>query len=189
MAKAVIIVYERGTEGPAWAAARSAFDIGEYIEGAVGIDANKPSAQSVMSQHGITAPCIIIGRYCSQGGQIKAKHLAKMPGIPSPQAIANAAAKVMQSAAANSCAASPGPIPTAPTGTGNDDNDNDQGGFGFNPWGIFSLPIDAPWWLWAVLAGGAAVGSTSANGKVGRYGWGAVAIVAGGNAYTAYNKE
>ncbi len=186
--KAVIVAYENEINGPAWQAAYGSYEMGNAIEGAIGIDASKPANRVQMQALGITAPAIIIARYCSGNGQTHVKYLAQMKGIPSPSAIADAAAKVMQSSSAQNCNSSANPVPVL-TNSGSGTDEGESSGFGLNPWGIFSLPFDAPWWVWAAIAGGAAIGSTSADGKLGRYGWGAVAVVAGGNALTAYKKQ
>ncbi len=184
MPKAIIAAYEYGQGGPTWTAAYQAYNFSDVIGGSIAFDANNPSTKQEMAKLGISAPCIVIGRYCSAGGQTDFKAMAKMTGTPSPQAIANAAESIAQNEHFKNCEVNSGPLTTAAdSGSGDDDT---QSGFGLNPWGIFSLPFDAPWWIWAAIAGGAAIGSTSANGKVGRYGWGAVAVIAGGNAINAY---
>jgi hypothetical protein len=57
-------------------------------------------------------------------------------------------------------------------------------GFSFFPGlGLFDLNLPVPWWAWAIVAGLGAWQANKSTTKAGRYTFGAVAIVAAGNAW------
>jgi hypothetical protein len=96
-------------------------------------------------------------------------------------------ASITQSSVRKTCLALYTPLPPGSAdGSGGDDAIES---FGLNPWGLFTLSFDMPWWAWAAIAGGAAIGSNSSRTKVGMVILGGVAVVAGGNAVTAYRKK
>lgn len=185
MSKLLLTVFEAGPSGPAAQAANAAFDASPYIEGTWLYDTTNPASIKLMNELGVTAPAIVLGRYCP-GANLSIKHIAKMPGVPGVQKILKAVEQYRNDPTATNCNIhSSAPLPSTQQGSGSDDGSS---GSGLNPWGVFSLPFDLPWWIWVVIAGGAAIGANSSRTKPGMYAFGGVAVLAAGNAYTSYKK-
>lgn len=181
--KVVLHVFENAPNGPLEKAATAAHAESFDIEGVWSSYAGTQGTAQAMAKLGLTFPSIAVARDCGNG---KLKYFAQLPGLRSVQSIMEGVAAALKSPLANCSTTGQEPLPSTGPGTG---NDNEQSGSGLNPFGLFSLPFDFPWWIWAAIAGGAAVASSSSNGKVGAYGWGGIAVVASGNAINAYNKS
>lgn len=186
MAKLILHIFDTSQNGPASQVANAAYNASNDIEGTVSSYQGGSNTATYMQALGIkTLPAIAIGRYCP-GNTINIKYLAQFPGVPNVATIVDTAAKLAADAQAMNCDIHGGsPLPVASQdGSGSDAGSG--GGFGL---GLFDLNINLPWWVYAAIAGAAAIGSTSSQGNIAKYGYGVVAVVAGGNAWNKYKKQ